>query len=65
MPTYRVHYAHPDGIDTTGPYETDRELTVGDVFEADGLQWEVHDVERFDLEGYAGYVAVRPHATDA
>ncbi len=59
MPRYRVHYTHPEGLDTTGDYETsDRELAVDDVIEADGHEWRVREIETFEIEDYDGYVAV-------
>ncbi len=65
MRRYRVHYAHPNGIDTTGAYDSERDLAVGDIFEVDGERWQVEEVEPFELEDYDGYVAVvRPDESD-
>lgn len=59
MPRYRVHYTHPDGLDTTGDYDSaGQELGVDDVIEADGQRWRVREIEPFELEDYDGYVAV-------
>ena len=60
MPHYRVHYSHPNGIDTTGDYDSEQELSIGDIIEVDGVRWQVQEIEPFELQNYDGYVALFP-----
>jgi hypothetical protein len=57
---YRVHYTHPDGMTTTGDYESEQEPTVGDVLDVGGGRWEVQEIEPFQFGDYNALVAVVP-----
>jgi hypothetical protein len=64
VPRYRLHFTHPDGVTTTDDHTSDDTLAVGDVVEVAGKQWRVEEVEPFQLEDYAGLVAVVPADAD-
>ena len=60
MLRYRLHFTHPDGVTTTDDHESEEPLAAGDVLELDGVRWRVEEVEPFQLDDYAGLVAVVP-----
>ena len=63
MPHYRLHFTHPDGVTTTEDYDSDADVSVGDLIEREGASWLVQEVEPFGL-GYDGLVAVVPEGAE-
>jgi hypothetical protein len=62
---YRLHYTHPDGMTTTGDYDSEQQPAVGDVIDVAGERWEVQEIEPFQFNGYDALVAVVPPGTRA